>query len=178
MHAFVEPQVRRLVAETLGIDAEELTLDVSLTDDLAADSLDLAELAVRLETELGIAVPDPLIERIRTYGDLVRTTLSLTATRQPVKLEPEPVELSARLLSPRGQLLRAEFLTPYVAELIADDALHAGPGARLELTLGPRTDDAQLARVREEFAWLTAHGVDLSIGRSTQRDAHYPSAAA
>jgi acyl carrier protein len=178
MHAFVEPQVRRLVAETLGIDAEELTFDVSLTDELAADSLDIAELAVRLETELGITVPDPLIERIRTYGDLVQTALSLTRTRAPVKLPPEPVELSARLVSPRGQLLRAEFLTPYVVETIADDALHAGPGARLEVTLGPGTDDAQLARVREQFAWLTEHGVDLSIGRSAQRETHYPSAAA
>src|SRR4029077_11766400 len=37
-HGFVEPRVRRLVAENLGVDAEELSLDVSLVDDLAADS--------------------------------------------------------------------------------------------------------------------------------------------
>ena len=37
----LEPRVRRLVAERLGLDAEYLAPEVSLIDDLAADSLDL-----------------------------------------------------------------------------------------------------------------------------------------
>ena len=37
MHGFVETRVRHLVAETLGVGVEELTPEVSLTDDLAAD---------------------------------------------------------------------------------------------------------------------------------------------
>ena len=41
-----EPRVRRVVAEHLGIGWEDLRPYVSLTDDLAADSLDLAELVV------------------------------------------------------------------------------------------------------------------------------------
>src|SRR5262249_19768041 len=40
----VELRIRRLVVEQLGVDAEELVPEVSLTDELAADSLDLAEL--------------------------------------------------------------------------------------------------------------------------------------
>ena len=40
---FVEPNVRRLVAEHLGVGFEELVAHVSLRDDLAADSLDLVE---------------------------------------------------------------------------------------------------------------------------------------
>ena len=46
MFDFVEPRVRRVVAEQLGVNVEELTPEVSLTDDLAADSLDLLELTL------------------------------------------------------------------------------------------------------------------------------------
>src|SRR5437870_6798472 len=45
MLEFAEPRIRRLVAEYLGVSAEVLTPEVSLTDDLAADSLDLVECA-------------------------------------------------------------------------------------------------------------------------------------
>jgi len=37
----VEPRLRRVVADNLGVALEDLTPEVSLTDDLAADSLDL-----------------------------------------------------------------------------------------------------------------------------------------
>ena len=42
MQAALEPRVRCLVADTLGVGIDELAPDVSLTDELAADSLDLA----------------------------------------------------------------------------------------------------------------------------------------
>ena len=54
---FVESRVRQVVAEQLGIGTEELTPEVSLTEDLAADSLDLLEVSLALEQELGITVP-------------------------------------------------------------------------------------------------------------------------
>jgi hypothetical protein len=44
----VEPRVRRVVADNLGVTLD-LTAEVSLTDDLAADSLDVLELALVLE---------------------------------------------------------------------------------------------------------------------------------
>ena len=82
MEHLVEPRVRRLVAESLGIGLEELTPDVSLTDDLAADSLDLVELSIALEAELGVDVPEQLLQQVRTYGDLVQATLA-TLRRPP-----------------------------------------------------------------------------------------------
>ncbi len=54
-----EPRVRRLVAHCLGVGVGQLAPEVSLTDDLAADSLDLVELAITLEAEFGIVVPEP-----------------------------------------------------------------------------------------------------------------------
>src|SRR5439155_691985 len=76
----LEPRLRRLVADSLGVGPDELAPDVSLTDDLAADSLDLAELAARLEVELGLVVSDRVVVQLHTYGDLVRA--ALTAARE------------------------------------------------------------------------------------------------
>ena len=64
MQAALEPRVRCLVADTLGVGIDELAPDVSLTDELAADSLDLVELAARLEAELGLVVLDRVVERL------------------------------------------------------------------------------------------------------------------
>jgi acyl carrier protein len=176
MHRFVEPRVRRLVAETLGVGAEELAPDVSLTDDLAADSLDLAELAVRLENEFGVTVGDDILEGLRTYGDVVRTTMILTSEHREtaVRRVEHLLPFWARLLSPRArpgaELLRTDFLTPYAAATLAEDALRAGQGARLELSLPSDAPDMDLKRVRDQFAWLGEHGVDVEVAR------HAPSA--
>src|SRR5437016_14542107 len=67
----VEARVRAVVAAQLGVGPEELTPDVSLGDDLAADSLDLVELGFAFEDELGINLPERVLQGIRTYGDLL-----------------------------------------------------------------------------------------------------------
>jgi len=63
--------MQQLVAEQLGVDTEQLAPEVSLTDDLAADSLDLLELALVLESEFTVALPQRRVGQIRTYRDLV-----------------------------------------------------------------------------------------------------------
>src|SRR5215475_9077220 len=63
--------LRALVADCLAVDAAHLEPAVSLRDDLAADSLDFADIAVALEHDIGIVVPPSLLARVRTYGDLV-----------------------------------------------------------------------------------------------------------
>ena len=77
----MEPAVRRLVADHLGVGLEVLVSNVSLREDLAADSLDLVDLAMRIEAEFAIAVPDRVLDRVRTYGDLVKTTGRLVRSR-------------------------------------------------------------------------------------------------
>ena len=179
-HTALEPRVRRLVADTLGVGLEELQPEVSLTDDLAADSLDLAELLARLETELGLVLPDRLVEGLRTYGDLVRAAMT-EAPAPRAALPPAggpPVPIWARLVSSHGQLLRAEFLTPYVAETIVDEALRAGRGARVEVTVAEDASDAELACVRGEFSWLASQGVAVSVGRAHRREIRHSSEAA
>ena len=77
LYEIVEPRVRRLVSERLGVDAAELVRAVSLRDELAADALDLLELALALEGEFGISVPRSVLEHMRSYGDLVDATAAL-----------------------------------------------------------------------------------------------------
>ena len=66
---------------------------------------------------------------------------------------------------------RAGWLTPYVAQSIGEDARRAGQGARLELGVGSGTSDAHLARVVEQFAWLSAHGIDVKVSRKPGAEA-------
>ncbi|KUK34848.1 MAG: Acyl carrier protein [Caldanaerobacter subterraneus] len=64
-------KVRDIVAEQLGIDPEEITMESSFIDDLGADSLDIVELIMALEEEFDIEIPDEDAEKIKTVGDVV-----------------------------------------------------------------------------------------------------------
>ena len=64
-----------------------------------------------------------------------------------------------------GRARRAGWLTPYTAELITDDALHAGPGAALEVTVEGECDDAALACVQDRFARLRRRGLLVDVHR-------------
>lgn len=64
--------VRDLVAEQFAIDPAEVTMDTNLEDDLNADSVDLADLTIALEEELGLAeVELEEFTGIATVGDVV-----------------------------------------------------------------------------------------------------------
>ena len=173
MFEFVEPRVRRVVADHLGVNPEELTRDVSLTDDLAADSLDLLELALVLEGELGIVVPEAAIDELRTYGDLLDRVQLLARERRLAETTTghatAPALVWARIVSPRadanGDIQRAGWLTPYTAETIAESAIRAGRGARLEVAVSSTLSDAGLAELQDEFAWLGERGVQVSVRR-------------
>src|SRR2546426_9914081 len=165
MFDFVEPRVRRVVAEQLGVNVEELTPDVSLTDDLAADSLDLLELTLALEAEFGIVVSESALERVRPSGDLRATVPALLPQRHAagVRAGVTPLEGWARVVSSRGEaggeIQRVGLLTPYTAETIAEDALRAGPGARLEVAVAPDVSEPGLAQLQDQVASLRARGV-------------------
>ncbi len=173
MFDFVEPRVRGLVADYLGVGPEELEPDVSLIEDLAADSLDLVELALVLESRFGILVPESALERVRTYGDLVDTVQTLLRGRHLAEAEAEakatPTLVWARVVPPRGtsagDLQRVGWLTPYTAETIAEDALRSGRGTRLEVSVPSSLSDGQLTLLQDQFAWLGEHGVEVSIRR-------------
>ena len=164
----LEPRLRRLVAENLGVSVDDLTPDVSLADDLAADSLDLVELALALEEEFGLTVPERTIAGVRTYGELVAATVTLARNGAEVRPAAEPVRVWVRVIAPGafgGVLERAEWLTPYAAETIVEHTLRAGPGAQLEVTVAEDGGDAGFRQVQQRFAWLRGRGVVVDVHR-------------
>lgn len=67
----VAEKVTSIIVEQLGVDADEVTLDATFTDDLGADSLDIVELVMAFEEEFGIEIPDEDAEKISRVKDAV-----------------------------------------------------------------------------------------------------------
>jgi acyl carrier protein len=64
-------KMKELIAEQLGIDAENITPEKSLKEDLNADSLDLFELVTNLEDTYEIEIPAEDLERMITVQDVI-----------------------------------------------------------------------------------------------------------
>ncbi|ORJ63566.1 acyl carrier protein [Geothermobacter hydrogeniphilus] len=69
--ATVEERVKQIVAEQLGVDEAQVTLEAAFMDDLGADSLDTVELVMALEEEFDIEISDEDAEKIQKVQDAV-----------------------------------------------------------------------------------------------------------
>jgi acyl carrier protein len=69
--ADIAEQVRRIIAEQLMVDIEDVTDDASFIEDLGADSLDTVEMIMEIEDEFGIEIPDEDAEKIQTVGQAI-----------------------------------------------------------------------------------------------------------
>ena len=62
-----------LLAEQLGVEADTITPETSLADDLNADSLDLVELMMSIEEEFDVGeIDEETAAGIQTVGDILR----------------------------------------------------------------------------------------------------------
>jgi acyl carrier protein len=166
-----EQALRRVVADHLGVELHDLAPEVSLADDLAADSLDMLDLALQLQASLGVTLPERVLSEVRTYGDLIAT---IGALLQPPDT---PIFFWARVDALGGvprTLHRSGWLTPYAAEALVEDALRGGRGARMELVLPTGTSDSGLAWANARFAWLSRHGIRVQVRRGGAEPAPVP----
>ena len=62
-------KVVAIVAEQLGISTDDITAETTL-EDLNADSLDVVEVIMALESEFHMEIPDEDAEKIKTVGAL------------------------------------------------------------------------------------------------------------
>ncbi len=74
--ATVFDRVKKIVVEQLGVEDDEVKPEASFTDDLNADSLDLAELVMAFEEEFGdgnnpLEIPDEDAENLARVQDAV-----------------------------------------------------------------------------------------------------------
>jgi acyl carrier protein len=67
----VEDKVKKIIAEKLSVDMDEVVPDASFVDDLGADSLDLVELIMSMEEEFDMDISDEDAEQIVTVKDAI-----------------------------------------------------------------------------------------------------------
>jgi len=63
--------VRDIIVSTLSCDAEEVKLETNLVEDLEADSLEIVELSMALQENLGVGIEDEDLENIKTVQDIL-----------------------------------------------------------------------------------------------------------
>ena len=64
-------QVQDIIADSLGVNRDEVVPAASFITDLNADSLDIVELVMAIEKEFDIEIPDDEAEKIRTVQDAI-----------------------------------------------------------------------------------------------------------
>ena len=63
--------VKKILADQLRIDENEITLTSKIKEDLGADSLGILELLMTLEETHGIVIPDEELATFETVADIV-----------------------------------------------------------------------------------------------------------
>ncbi len=64
-------KLKKILSEQLEIKEDYINLDSNIVDDLGASSLDIVDIVTCIEDEFSLEVPDELIEKVQTVGDIV-----------------------------------------------------------------------------------------------------------
>ena len=64
-------KLKKVIADVLNVDPEEITMDTTFVDDLGADSLDVFQIIMGIEEEFDIEIANEEAEKIATVGDAV-----------------------------------------------------------------------------------------------------------
>ncbi len=65
-------KIRDILCEQLEQNADAVTMESLVMEDLGADSLDVVDIVMSIEDEFEIEVPDEVIENVKTVGDIVK----------------------------------------------------------------------------------------------------------
>lgn len=64
-------KLKKVIAEVLNVDPEEITMETTFMDDLGADSLDVFQIIMGIEEEFDIEIPAEKAEEISTVEEAV-----------------------------------------------------------------------------------------------------------
>ena len=66
-----EAKIKEIIVEQLGVNADQVTREAKLIEDLGADSPDAVELVMAIEEAFGSEVPDEQAEKLQVVGDII-----------------------------------------------------------------------------------------------------------
>ncbi|MCR5092497.1 MAG: acyl carrier protein [Lachnospiraceae bacterium] len=62
-------KLKRIIADVLNVDPNEVTEETTFVEDLAADSLDILEIIMQIQDVFDIQVPQEEATKIKTVGE-------------------------------------------------------------------------------------------------------------
>ena len=71
-------KLKKVIAEVLNVDPDEITMETTFTDDLGADSLDVFQIIMGIEEEFDIEIPAETAEQITTVEQAVEMIKNAT----------------------------------------------------------------------------------------------------
>ena len=63
-------KIKKILADQLDANADDMTMETKIAEDLGADSLDVVELLMAIEEEFEVEIPDEEIENLKPIGDV------------------------------------------------------------------------------------------------------------
>ena len=75
----VEEKVKDIIVKLLGVNPEEITPSAKVQEDLGADSLDAAQLAMEFEQEFNLDIPEEDANQLTTVAQAVEYLTKKTA---------------------------------------------------------------------------------------------------
>jgi acyl carrier protein len=79
----IDMRIKQILTRRLGVPAAEISTEASLVDDFGLDSVDMVELTIALEQELGITIEDDDFREARSIRDVVEIVEHLMTSRTP-----------------------------------------------------------------------------------------------
>ena len=70
-------KLKKVIADVLNVDPDEITMETTFVDDLGADSLDVFQIIMGIEEEFDIEIPAEEAENITTVEEAVNMIKSV-----------------------------------------------------------------------------------------------------
>lgn len=67
----MESKIISLISEATKTEETQISKETNFIDDLNLDSLDIVELMMKLEDELGVEIPESEAEKLKTVGNVI-----------------------------------------------------------------------------------------------------------
>ena len=64
-------KLKKIIAEVLNVDPDEITMETTFQDDLGADSLDVYQIIMGIQEEFDIEIPAESAEQVTTVEEAV-----------------------------------------------------------------------------------------------------------